>query len=211
MSICHIIGAGDIGPKDIEQLKNIAPEDLLLAADGGLFPLLANGICPKVVIGDFDSFSGDMSDIPQDTEIIRLAPEKDYTDMHTCVNYGREQGVDTFYLYGATGGRIDHTFANIQLMHMLAEDGCQVTMWGCDNIFQVINNGCIEFPAGKSGVVSVFSLSERSFGVTIGGLKYELWDATLNNTFALGVSNEFTGAPAHIAVRRGTLLIISPR
>ncbi len=211
MSICHIIGAGDISPKDIEQLKNIAPGDFILAADGGLSPLLANNIRPQAVIGDFDSFSGTLTQVPQDTQIIRLAPEKDYTDLHTCVNYGREKGFNKFYLYGATGGRIDHTFANIQLMHMLSEEGCQVTMFGNDNIFQVINNEHLEFPAVNSGIVSVFSLSERSFGVTISGLKYELWDATLNNTFALGVSNEFTGAPAHITVRRGTLLIISPR
>lgn len=211
MSICHIIGAGEIGTKDIEQLKIIAPGDMIIAADGGLVPLIANAIIPNTVIGDFDSFSGDLSSLPQSIEVIKLQPEKDYTDMHTCVNYGLEKGFNTFFLYGATGGRIDHTIANIQLMHMLAEQDCQVIMFGADNTFQVISNGSIEFQADKTGIISVFSLSERSFGVTISGLKYETWDATLNNTFALGVSNEFTGLPASIAVRRGSLLIISSR
>lgn len=211
MSICHIVGAGDISLSDIKQLKNIAADDMIIAADGGYATLLNNNILPEVIIGDFDSYIGDTSCIPADIGIIKLPSEKDYTDMHACVNYGLKKGVNTFYLYGATGGRIDHTIANIQLMHMLAEEGCHVTMWGCDNIFQVISNGCIEFESGKSGVISVFSLSERSFGVTISGLKYEIWDTTLNNTFALGVSNEFIGTPASIAVRHGSLLIISPR
>ena len=40
------------------------------------------------------------------------------------------------------------------------------------------------------------------------GLKYPLENATLTNDQPLGVSNEFTGMPAVVKVRTGTVIII---
>jgi thiamine pyrophosphokinase len=44
--------------------------------------------------------------------------------------------------------------------------------------------------------------------VTLAGLKYPLSDAVLTCDMPLGVSNEFTGAPASVSVREGTLLVL---
>jgi thiamine pyrophosphokinase len=57
----------------------------------------------------------------------------------------------------------------------------------------------------------VFSLSERSTGVYLKGVKYELDSACLTNTFPLGVSNEFIGKESSFCVGAGTLLIVFPR
>lgn len=209
--ICHIIGAGEICQKDIEQLKKSATDDYIIAADGGYLALINAGIDPDIIIGDFDSYDEKANPLPESIPVIRLNPEKDYTDIHTSVNHGLEQGFKTFHIYGATGGRIDHTIANIQLIASIASNGCHARMFGDENIFDVIHNSRISFPAGIKGYISVFSLTNISYGIYEAGLKYSLSNATLTNTYPLGVSNEFTGSESFISVSDGTLLIISPR
>lgn len=209
--ICHVIGAGEICKNDIAQLKNKSTNDLLIAADGGILPLLEGGILPDVLIGDFDSCDEKKLVLPTDIPIRRLNPIKDYTDMHTSIQHGLSQGFRRFFLYGATGGRIDHTIANIQLLSWLASMGCSARMYGTDNQFDVIRDSEIRFSSAKSGFLSVFSLTDESTGVYETGLKYQLENAVLKNTYPLGVSNEFIGEESCIRVGCGTLLVISPR
>lgn len=209
--ICHIIGAGEICVKDLDELKKKTTKDYIIAADGGFHFLAENGIMPDILIGDFDSLNESDIHIPESLPIHRLNPVKDYTDMHTSIQHGLSKGFKSFRLYGAVGGRIDHTIANIQLLSWLASLNCSVRMFGLENTFDILHNSEIHFPAGMKGLISVFSLSEKSTGVYEAGLKYELNDATLTSTFPLGVSNEFTDTESFIKVTEGTLLIVSPR
>ena len=58
------------------------------------------------------------------------------------------------------------------------------------------------------GMLSVFSLSDVSKGVTLKGLMYNMSSANLTSDFPLGVSNEFIiDEEAEITVEDGTLLI----
>ena len=66
----------------------------------------------------------------------------------------------------------------------------------------------LSFRAEEGTTFSVFSYSDRSDGVTIGGeVKYRIADHSLGNTRALGVSNLMTGNEACISVAKGTLLV----
>lgn len=77
-----------------------------------------------------------------------------------------------------------------------------------DTMLMVAENETIHFHRGNTGMISVFSLSEMSKGVTLKGLMYSLDKATLTNDFPLGVSNEFIiDEEAEITVEDGTLLI----
>ena len=66
------------------------------------------------------------------------------------------------------------------------------------------------FDGSAKGMISVFSHSDISSGVTISGLKYEVKNGTLKNTYALGVSNEFVGRNSEISVSDGTLTVVYP-
>ena len=200
--ICFIVGAGEncgINPV-------MSSADIVIAADGGLAYLIQSDITPDFIVGDFDSFRGE---IPQGAKV--LPAEKDVTDVYDAVVMGMKKGFETFVIYGGTGGRPDHTFANIQILSYIACKGMQGFIIDEKNIFTVIRNDIITFESSSAGFVSVFSLSDVSKGVWEKGLKYTLENAELTNTFPLGVSNEFIGEEASVSVEDGTLLLVYPR
>ncbi len=198
---CFIFGAGE--KTDLSELP--CDGDLVIAADGGLRWLRELNIIPDYVIGDFDSLGGKPD---YDYErVVTLPCEKDTTDVYEAAEAGIKKGCKSFFIYGGTGGRLDHTLANIQLLASLAERGLKGVMFGEGYGITAVRNGRISLEGKKGQYVSVFSLTDISEGVALEGLKYELSDYTLTNTFPLGVSNEFTDKTAVISVRKGTLAV----
>jgi thiamine pyrophosphokinase len=200
--ICYIVGAGEC--RGLDFMKG--PEDFVISADGGLAYLERYGQPVDLLVGDFDS----LEKTPNGLNIVRLSKEKDETDTFAAVQEGIKRGYTRFHLYGGTGGRIDHTIANIQLLAWLAERKLQGFLFANDFVMTAVTDGSLTFPHQESGYVSVFSLSENSTGVYLRGLKYPLDNATVTNTFPIGVSNEFTGKESSVHVEHGTLLVVYP-
>ena len=200
-AVCFIVGAGEVSPK---LSLNLRPDDLLIAADGGLATVERMGIVPHLVIGDFDSLGAR----PNFPNTVVLPTVKDDTDMCAAIRLGRERGYTRFALYGGTGGRLAHTLANLQLLDWLARQNCRGFLVGDGTVATAVYGGALDFPAHMSGYLSVFCTGETAQGVTLSRLKYELTDAELESSFPLGVSNEFAGVPARVKVARGTLLVL---
>lgn len=202
-SICYIVGAGEKYGPDFAPSTN----DYVIAADAGIRYLEQCGITADLVIGDFDS----LNDIPAHPNTKILSAEKDDTDMLAAVREGIKAGYRDFHIYCGTGGRIDHTLANLQVLAYLSENGMQGFLFDKDSVITAITNRMLSFDPIPSGYISVFSHTAKSEGVYLHGLKYELNNAVLTNTFPLGVSNEFVGMVSRISVESGTLLIVFPR
>ena len=200
--ICYIVGAGENYGLDFTP----SADDFVIAADAGIRCLEECGITADLVIGDFDS----LNDSPTHPNTMALSAEKDDTDMLAAVKEGIKAGYSDFHIYCGMGGRIDHTIANLQVLAHLSENGMRGFLFGKDSVITAITNQTITFDKIPSGYVSVFSHTEKSEGVYLRGLKYELTDAVLTNTFPLGVSNEFIGKESSISVGSGTLLIVLP-
>lgn len=114
-------------------------------------------------------------------------------------------------VYGALGGRLDHTVANLQLLASFAERGLAVAAVGeRERIAFLVGPGELRLPALPSGIVSVFSLTDVSTGVVEEGLKYGLDGVALTNRTSWGLSNELVGTPARIALESGTLAVFLP-
>lgn len=203
MNICYIIAAGETG--EIKINKNDG--DCIICADAGYKKALENSIVPDLVVGDFDS----LGEIPR-LENVEVHPaEKDETDTFLALTCGIERGYKSFAVFGALGGRLDHTFANLQLLKYLAEREIECTFYSPGETVTALKNSQIEFSENEQGTVSVFSLSDKSEGVTERGLKYSLENAVLTSSFPLGVSNEFIGKKASISVKNGVLMIVRER
>ncbi len=199
--ICYVVGAGEFCPRGLTP----GPGDLVIAADGGFAALEGLGLSPDLVVGDFDS----LGHRPDHPHVVALPVEKDDTDMHSAIRLGWERGYRAFRLYGGTGGRIDHTLANIQSLAWLASQGGRGWLVGPDWTATVLSDGgALTLEAGRQGTVSVFCLGDRAEGVDIQGLKYGLTDGVLTADYPLGVSNSFLGGESRVSVRRGKLLVL---
>ena len=201
--ICYIVGAGENYGLDFIPEK----EDFVIAADAGFRYLRDADITPDLIVGDFDS----LNDIPQSGNILKFAAEKDDTVMFIALKEGIGAGYRSFHIYGGTGGRIDHTIANIQMLAYISERKMKGCLFHKDTVLIMMENRKLIFDKGSLGYVSVFSYSEKSTGVYLRNLKYELVDATLTNSFQFGVSNELVGKESSITVENGVLLISFPR
>ena len=202
MKTCVIIAGGDL-PGTIE----IPEQALVICADCGLRHARRLGIVPDVIVGDFDSYT---EDLPAGCEILRLPVEKDVTDTMQAVFIGEERGCRVFHIYGVFGGaRIDHSLANIQMLHTMQTRGLKGILHHRGTIVETQSpeEGTRRY-AGFDGDFSVFSLTDKSEGVTIRGCKYPAERITLQNCFPLGVSNCITADFAEISVEKGLLLIV---
>ena len=205
-----IIGAGSIATEDelcLRALVKANPHMLIIAADGGADTVAAWGLNPNYIIGDFDSVSK-KPDNHHNT--IALPVHKDETDMHEALTLAWQQSARRIALFGALGGRIDHTLANIQLLSYVAAAGGNGTLLHNGQAITVITQGSLRFPTwyGTAGhMVSVLAHSDTATNVTIDGLLYEA-QLNLINTHAQGVSNEFVhGKAAHISVEQGLITV----
>lgn len=201
--ICFVVGAGTDYGLDFCPCKG----DFVIAADGGLLHLERQGISADLVIGDFDS----LAEAPEHLHRIVLKAEKDDTDMLAALREGIKAGYQEFRIYCGTGGRIDHTLANIQALAWLSQKGMRGFLFDRDTTITAVTDSRICFEKIPEGYLSVFSHMGRAEGVDLIGFKYELHNAVLTNTFPLGTSNEFIGKESSISVERGTLLVTFPR
>ena len=119
---CVIIGGGDCS---VDILKNnILSDDFIICADSGYDIANDADIVPDLLIGDFDSIKR----IPDNVNKITLPVEKDVTDCLAAYNEGIKLGFKAFAVFGGTGGRFEHTFANISLLAAASQSGVSVEM-----------------------------------------------------------------------------------
>lgn len=180
------------------------PGDRILAADGGYRHCQALGLQPELLLGDFDSLGKPPEDLPVETYPV----EKDDPDSMLAVRLGLKLGCKVFHLYGATGGRMDHTLANCQILGYLAQQGARGYLYDEGYVFTAIGSGgTLTLPPRQEGIFSVFCLGDTAKGVSIRGGYYPLDHGDLLPTVPLGLSNHFQGQPVEISVEEGCLLI----
>lgn len=205
---CIVIGAGDLTVGEISREK----EDLVIAVDGGLSYCGVLQLEPDILIGDFDSVSQQEKQAVRQLKeqipdrVIELKPEKDDTDMLAALKLGLEWGYRLFRIYGATGGRLEHTIANIQCLLFLKKQGAQGYLCDSAGLIFVMKDEEVRFQPQMQGYLSLFALGQEAKGVCISGMKYPLKDYTMRNDFPIGISNEFTGEQGIVSVADGELV-----
>ena len=185
---------------------DLRPDDVIVCADSGMEYARRCSVTPSIVLGDFDSYSGE---IPSDAELIRLPKEKDDTDTMYAVRLGLERGVDEFLIAGGIGGRLDHTLGAVQTLNYLASQGISAAMSDGTQWIEVLQAPVQkQYFASASRYFSVLALSDQVTGLTLRGFRFPLENAQITYDYPLGVSNEITEPIATLSAQSGRFAVI---
>lgn len=203
MSTCLIISGG----KFSTYIPNIQ-FDYVIACDAGVLNAHRLGIRPDLIIGDFDSFSepipAEFSDIPVNDYPIR----KDDSDTMLATKIAIDMRHDRIILLCALGGRLDHTYANLQSLGFIADHGCVGELHSDDTHIITHTGGTITIPRIRNHSVSLFALSDICHDITLQGSGYDVEHIDLKNTFPLGLSNYHKSDSITLSMKDGILLVI---
>ena len=136
--------------------------------------------------------------------------EKDDTDTMAAIRHAVTVGCGEIWLYCAMGGRLDHLLGNLQAAAFAVKHGVWVRIIDRETEIRVFTGGCITVPEREGWSLSVLALSDRCTGVSIHGTKYELENVTVENSFPIGVSNQWQG-DAEISVAAGVLAVMKSK
>lgn len=201
MSRCVIIGGAKI--ENYDKIKSYFDKnDYFVFCDSGLKHQEKLGVTPDFIVGDFDSIKKPETD----ENILVLPTVKDDTDTFAAVKLMLEKGYESFLLVGVIGQRFDHSLGNISILLYLKQNGakgivvddyCEMSI--IDKKEKVLKNSCSYF--------SLISLTKSIDGVNIVGAKYPLENATIENSYQFGISNEAIN-DTEISVEKGDALLI---
>lgn len=203
MNTCIIILGGEFSLP-----PNTINSDYIIACDSGYTNALKLGLVPDLLIGDFDSYKGNINDIPQSIEILKFNPIKDDTDCMLAVRHAISKGYKHIVFLCALGGRMDHILGNIQSMSFVATHDIKVELFSKNEYMTILTSGMLKIPYKEGYSLSLFSLSDTCNGVSINGSKYDVDNFTLTSTFPIGYGNAYNEKTVTISLNRGILLIV---
>lgn len=201
----------------VRYLPDLLPYDgKWIGVDRGVWTLLELGLKVETGLGDFDSVTEHerraLGELVQ--ELHTFPPEKDETDMELALRYALKQKPAVIRLFGATGGRLDHFFANIQLL--LSPD----VLAACTTV-EIIdhqNSVTVKRP-GEHKIeydpsyryVSFIPLQGEVKSLTLEGFKYPLDQETIPVHSTRCISNELLSERGTIFFTSGILMVIRSR
>lgn len=203
------------GPEDLLPDLSLYENDsgMWVGVDRGVLILIQNGIQPQLAFGDFDSVTPEELSLIKEKvkELNRFKPEKDETDMELALNWALEQSPEKIRLFGATGGRLDHLFANIQLLikPVLQKNPVQIEIIDRKNIVYIKPAGEYTIQKNKRfKYISFIPITMEVKGITLKDFKYPLANHTIPIGSTLCISNELNNDYGTFSFTEGILMVV---
>lgn len=188
--------------------------DYFVGIDRGCFFLVQNHLPLDLAVGDFDSVSHqELQKIKTSAKRLITAPaEKEDTDTELALKVIFQQFEKAeVTVFGAFGGRLDHTLANIFLPSNpdLAPFMQHFHLRDRQNLVQFFPPGqhCVE---QEDGMAYVSFMADNDAPLTIQDAKYELSEKNFFQKKIYG-SNEFVGKPICFSVPSGYVVVIQTK
>ncbi len=182
---------------------------LIICCDGGARNLVQTKIKPDIIIGDMDSLdAAQLANYKKEgINIVEYPAKKDFTDTELALDYALKLKPTAIYIWGALGGRIDHTLANLYLLRKGKETGIKICL--IDEYGEAfLPQGEVVFTDAVGCAVSLLTLSPKVEGITLSGFAYPLNNENLSMGETRGLSNYIKESPACINYLSGELLVI---
>ena len=140
-----------------------------------------------------------------------LNPIKDDTDTQYAIKHAMSIGAKEIHIIGGTGGRFDHSLANIFMLKMAYEQDVKVYMYDEINKIHVIDDlVTLKKDPMYDKKISFIQLEGPAIGVTLKGFVYNVaeFDFDTSKEYRIGVSNEFAGEEAEVLIDKGMFVVI---
>lgn len=215
MSKTIIISGGVIDEEFIGKILAGEEGAYVIGVDRGVEYLYHHGIMPQYIVGDFDSIDPEIIAYYRNETNVAIRefnPIKDATDTEIAIRLGITLGSREMIILGATGGRIDHLWANIQTLGVACKAGVKAYILDDKNKIYVIDKSCtIKKSEAFGPYLSVFALSGEVFDFNLKGTKWPLKHHTLKPYDSLTVSNRFEEDTVEITFPSGVLVVMETR
>ena len=210
MKVCIILN-GEI--KNYDKTKEIIIKedyDFIIAADGGCNHLYKMNIMPNYIIGDLDSIDNDLIEYYKIQDVIfkTYPSKKDETDSQICIYLAKDLNATQIDFYGSLGGRIDHSLANIGLMHYVRQMNVTPRIITSEEEITIIKNEEVILKGKKGDTISIIPIMADASNVTLNKLEYPLNRAKMGYLSSLGISNVMLEDECSIKIEDGYALII---
>lgn len=210
-----IISGGAIDTSfTLQMLQEMQPE-YVIGVDRGLEFLYNHQVNPTHIVGDFDSVEPEIiayykenTDVP----VREFNPVKDASDTEIAVRLAVELGVEKLWIFGATGTRLDHVMANIQILKIAHDKGVKAFIIDEYNRISLAEKETIltvEDSFGK--YFSVFPFGGNVKNLSIEGAKYPLSNYYLCPCDSRTVSNEMKEQEVKITFSEGMIILMETR
>jgi thiamine pyrophosphokinase len=188
-------------------------DTIWVGVDRGVFHLINRNIIPVKAFGDFDSVSEEELSIieHQVSGIKKYKPEKDETDMELALNWALDQKPEAIHLFGATGGRLDHLLANVQLLLNPLKANNPVNVYIIDEKNYVFLKEAGHYSLEKmpsKKYISFVPLTLEVTDLTLEGFKYPLKNRHIYLGSTLSISNELISDYGTFSFSKGILIVI---
>lgn len=184
----------------------ITSDDYIICADGGVDKIIPIGTIPDLIIGDFDSSKN--YDYFKNTETVTLQTQKDDTDTMHCAAEAVKRGFTDIVFLGATGGRLDHTLANLSVLLYLQKNGANGKIVDKFNEVSLLGKGKNILRNVKGKTVSVMPFACFTATLSYKGMFYPMENKSVNADFPYTISNIAVDDDAEIFLHSGTALLI---
>lgn len=216
MSKCAIIVTGGMLEEEVvfETLDKVE-NPWIIGVDKGVEFLYRHNINPNYIVGDFDSLPKEIVDYYRyetNVPIREYNPVKDASDTEIAVRFGMTLGCSKLVILGATGGRIDHLWANVQTLMIPFKAGVEAVILDSQNRIRLIGGEThLKKEDAYGKYFSVFPLGQEVHEFSITGAKYPLHQHTLTPHDSLCVSNQISEDEVVIDFTTGTVILMETK
>ena len=215
MSKAIIISGGELEEGFVETVLSENEGASIVGVDKGVEYLYHHQIKPNYIVGDFDSIAPEIIKYYKtetNVAIREYNPVKDESDTEMAIRIAITIGSTEIYILGATGGRIDHLWANVQSLAIACKFNVRAYILDPQNRIFVTDKPCqLKKSEAYGKYLSVFSLSGDIFDFNMKGTKWPLEHHVLKPTDSLTVSNRFEDELVEIDFIGGTIVVMETK
>jgi len=209
-----IITGGNIDEAFLRKLLSINQYSEIIAADHGLIAGDKLNLPLDFIVGDFDSVPKEILDKYQknNVAIITFPIEKDKTDTELAIELAIEHQAESIDIVGATGSRLDHTLANMNLLTIPLDKGIEAYIIDANNRFYLKKEiFAIQKNNQYGDYISFLPFHGDVKGLSLIGFKYPLDNVLLSAGESLCISNELIDDTGEVRFTEGTLMVFESK